>query len=218
MKTVHFVVATVVLNAVSFAQLNLMVADSRAAKTSPAPNLVPADPARRGQIIEDYGKIPLSFEANQGQTDSRVKFLSHGSGYTLFLTGNEAVVSLPRREKGKEVVADRPSLAHRHELGSTRHSASSTLVKMKLAKAAAAARVSGEDELPGKSNFFIGNDPKKWHANVPTYAKVRYQEIYPGIDLVYYGNQQQLEYDFVVSPGADPHHIEFEVRRQNSPG
>ena len=74
------------------------------------------------------------------------------------------------------------------------------------------ATVSGVDELPGKSNFFIGNDPKKWRSNVPTYAKVKYEGVYSGIDLVYYGNQQQLEFDFVVAPGADPRRIRFDIR------
>ena len=83
---------------------------------------------------------------------------------------------------------------------------------MKLVNANPAAKVTGIDELPGKSNYFIGNDPKKWRTNVPTYAKVKYEGIYPGIDLVYYGNQRQLEYDFVVAPGADPRLIQFDVR------
>src|SRR5205807_9388119 len=79
-------------------------------------------------------------------------------------------------------------------------------------QANSAARVTGEEELPGKSNYFIGNDPKNWHSNVATYAKVKYEGVYSGIDLVYYGNQRQLEYDFVVAPGADPHRIQFDVR------
>ena len=86
------------------------------------------------------------------------------------------------------------------------------VLRMKLVKANHAAKVTGVDELPGKSNYFIGNDPKKWRSNVPTYAKVKYEGIYSGIDLVYYGNQRQLEYDFVVAPGADPHRIQFDVR------
>jgi len=69
--------------------------------------------------------------------------------------------------------------------------------------------------LPGKSNYFRGNDPKKWHTDVPTYAKVKYEGIYPGVDLVYYGNQRQLEYDFIVAPGADPRRIQFDVRGAN---
>jgi Bacterial Ig-like domain (group 3)/Beta-propeller repeat len=83
---------------------------------------------------------------------------------------------------------------------------------MKLRNANLAAKVTGQDELAGTSNYFIGNDPAKWRTNVPTYAKVKYEGIYPGIDLVYYGNQRQLEYDFVVAPGADPHRIAFDVR------
>jgi hypothetical protein len=71
--------------------------------------------------------------------------------------------------------------------------------------------VSGVDEMSGKSNYFIGNDAKKWHTNVPRYAKVKYTGVYSGIDLVYYGNQQQLEYDFVVAPGADPRRIQLGI-------
>ena len=71
------------------------------------------------------------------------------------------------------------------------------------------AKVVGLDELPGKSNYFIGNDPKKWRTNVPSYARVKYEGVYPGVDLVYYGNQRQLEYDFVVAPGADPNQIKL---------
>ncbi|MBI3301908.1 MAG: hypothetical protein HYZ72_07505 [Deltaproteobacteria bacterium] len=65
-------------------------------------------------------------------------------------------------------------------------------------------RVAGQKELPGKVNYFIGNDPDKWRTNIPTYAKVKYQDVYPGVDLVYYGNQRQLEFDLVVAPSADP--------------
>jgi Beta-propeller repeat len=75
-----------------------------------------------------------------------------------------------------------------------------------------ASRVSGVEELPGKSNYFVGSDPTKWRTNVPTFAKVKYEGIYPGVDLLYYGNQQQLEYDFVVAPGADPRRIQFKIR------
>ena len=129
-----------------------------------------------------YGKLPLSFEANQGQTDARVKFLSRGRDRTLFLTSTEAVL----RTKGG-------------------------VVRMKLEGANPAPRVLGVDELPGKSNYFVGNDPEKWRTNVPTFAKVRYRDIYSGIDLVYYGNERDLEYDFVIAPGADPRAIRFTV-------
>ena len=87
---------------------------------------------------------------------------------------------------------------------------------MKLVGANRAANVTALEELPGKSNYFIGNDPKKWRTDVPTYGKVKYQGVYPGIDLVYYGNQRQLEYDFVVAPGADPKAIALKIGTGNS--
>ena len=83
------------------------------------------------------------------------------------------------------------------------------VVRMRLVGGNAKGRVVGLDELPGRSNYFIGNDPKKWRTNVPSYAKVKYEGVYPGVDLVYYGNQRQLEYDFVVAPGADPNQIKL---------
>jgi hypothetical protein len=131
---------------------------------------------------DSYGKLPLTFEANQGQTDARVKFLSRGRGRTLFLTSTEAVLRT-----------------------------SSGVVRMQLEGANPSPRVSGIDELPGQSNYFIGNDPAKWRTHVPTFAKVRYRDIYSGIDLVYYGSGNDLEYDFVVAPGADPRAIRFTV-------
>ena len=80
---------------------------------------------------------------------------------------------------------------------------------MKLVDSNPAPRVSQDDELPGKSNYIIGNDQRNWHTEVPRYGRVKYQDVYPGVDVVYYGNQQQLEYDFIVAPGADPDVIEL---------
>jgi hypothetical protein len=85
---------------------------------------------------------------------------------------------------------------------------------MQLVGADPQAKVSGLEQLPGKSNYIIGDDHKKWRTNVPNYAKVKYQDVYPGVDLVYYGNQGQLEYDFVVQPGADPNQIALAVQPQ----
>jgi hypothetical protein len=163
--------------------------------------------ADRMKIQESYARIPLSFEANAGQTDSRVKFLSRGHGYTLFLTGNDAVLNLRSplsSRRGKHNVSERtPSSEPR---------APDTLVRMSVLGADASAAVSGVDELPGKANYFIGNDPKKWRTDVPTYSQVRYRNVYPGIDLVYHGNQGgQLQYDFIVAPGAKPQAIALAV-------
>jgi Bacterial Ig-like domain (group 3)/Beta-propeller repeat len=175
--------------------------------------------AAQAKIADTYGKLPLSFEANQGQTDPQVKFLSRGSGYSLFLTGDEAVLALPakrangkRRDdnllrtigKGAGKDSPHPDVAAAAKAGG--------VLRMKLRNANPAAKIAGVDELPGTSNYFVGNDPAKWRTNVPTYAKVKYQGIYRGIDLVYYGNRRQLEYDFIVSPGADPSKIAFDIR------
>ncbi len=169
-----------------------------------------AMPAVQAKVLDSYGKLPLSFEANHGQADGRVKFLSRTGGYSLFLTEDEAVLALrgtmPNTRKTKiQATGDAPeSVAAAPATGS--------VLRMKLRNANSAAKATGVDELAGTTNCFIGNDPTKWRTNVPTYAKVKYEGVYSGIDLVYYGNQRQLEYDFIVAPGADPHRIAFDVR------
>jgi hypothetical protein len=156
----------------------------------------------------NFSRLPLSFEANQGQTDPRVRFLSRGEGYSLFLTDNEAVLALNR---------SRDKTARRDFGGSARAGAEKDdpkpdVVRMYLVGAKSGPQVSGLDLLPGTANYFIGNDPAKWRKGLPTYSKVQYLSVYPGIDLVYYGNQRQLEYDFVVAPGADPKPIRLRFR------
>jgi Beta-propeller repeat len=162
--------------------------------------------AARGRAVETYGKLPLSLEANQGQTDAQVKFLARGKGYTLFLTSNQAVLALQgRRQRSKEETVERHSLfdgAVSRKLSADTENP--TVVAMRVVGANPATNISGLEELPGKSNYFIGNDPKRWRTDVPNYAKVSYQDVYPGVDLLYYGNQGRLEYDFVVAPGGDP--------------
>jgi len=178
------------------------------------------DPKAQARILDSYGKLPLSFEANHGQADGQVKFRSRTAGYTLFLTGDEAVLALRAgkaagKAKTKFPVETRlaasPAEAE-SKSGPIPESTPGAVLRMKLRNANPAARVTGTDELAGTSNYFIGNDPANWRTNVPTYAKVKYDGIYSGIDLVYYGNQRQLEYDFIVAPGADPHRIAFDVR------
>jgi uncharacterized repeat protein (TIGR01451 family) len=139
--------------------------------------------------------LPMFFEPNQGQTAPQVKFLARGSGYGLFLTADEAVLDLQR-------VVAHPNTARampQHTLRS--------VIRMKLDGANSAAVVSGTEPMPGKSNYFIGNNPAKWHRDIPQFGRVQYQGVYPGIDLVYYGKQGQIEYDFRVAPGADPKQI-----------
>ncbi|MBI3476057.1 MAG: SBBP repeat-containing protein [Acidobacteria bacterium] len=152
-------------------------------------------PAQKVRVAEGYGKLPLAFEANQGQSDPQVKFLTRGAGYSLFLTSTEAVLTLRKASQQKPVSPTAKSLPPLEQ---------SAVLHMKLAGANSKTEMSGQDELPGKSNYFVGDDPKKWQANVRQYAKVRYENVYPGVDLVYYGNQRELEYDFVLQPGIDP--------------
>jgi hypothetical protein len=158
---------------------------------------------------DTYGRLPLSFEANQGQTDSRVKFLSRGSGYSLFLTQEEAVLAL--KKQGKRVSPGaKPASVHLAKRST--ESQSKAVLRMRLVGANASAALTGVDELPGKSNYFIGNDPGKWRTNVSTYARVKYAKVYPGVDLIYYGNQRQLEFDLVVQPGGDPNAVRLDFR------
>ncbi len=164
------------------------------------------------RLAESFGKLPLSFEPNSGQAGGGAKFLSHGVGYTLLLTSDSAILEL---EESSTAKPPNPRLG---ALGSMKSSKNGTktngtattqnILQMKLVDANVRAAVAGAEELAGKSNYFLGNDPTKWRTNIPNYSKVKYHNVYPGVDLVYYGTQGgQLEYDFVVEPGADPHVI-----------
>ena len=123
-------------------------------------------------------KLPYTFEQNQGQTDRSVRYLARGSGYSLYLTGREAVLSLQR-----------PGEAPR-------------AVRMSLGGSRAPRAIEPLDPLAQRTNYFVGQDPARWRRDVPHYSRVRYRGVYAGIDLVYHSQEGQLEYDFVVSPGA----------------
>ena len=144
--------------------------------------------------------VPLSFEPNQGQAASTVQFLSRGSGYALFLTPGKVVLNLERQQP--------PSTA---ATAQTPGAASVDTLRMSLIGANPKANAVGLDPQPGVVSYFIGNDPKNWRSGIPTYGKVEYPQVYPGVDLVFYGNQRQLEYDFVVAPGADPGRIAWRI-------
>jgi len=184
----------------------------------------------RGKLAQAYARLPLSFEANTGQNDAGVKFMSRGAGYTLFLTGDGAVLALKpgtrdqgpgARGKGQEAMAksqeaksqdavNRKSAIDKRQWDAGQRATDNghmTALTMSLVGGNRNAQVTGLDELPGRANYFIGDDPAKWRTNVPTYSRVKYEGVYPGVDLVYYGNQGRLEYDFLVAPGADPNAI-----------
>ncbi len=132
--------------------------------------------------------MPLTFEKNMGQADKRASYLSRMTDYTLFLTGSDSVLAHKDKEK------DTASALKLHWLG-----ASSTVTPQ------------GDGALRGKSNYLIGNDRSQWHSNIPNYQRVREDALYPGVDLIYYGNHEQLEYDLTVAPGADPGAIKLAI-------
>src|SRR5208337_4309354 len=231
--------ALVTLRRASVFAFGLLLLFVARVKDDPNRVLVAAEPVGHARIA--HAKLPLSFEPNLGQADPRVKFLSRGPGYTLFLAEDEAVVALRKSGAGRQDSGSRiqdsgfrrrkseqerrPWSVVRGQLQETTEGIrNASLVRthlslqfpapspqpssflcLKLLRANPAAKVIGVNELPGKSNYLTGNDPKKWRTNVPTYGRVQYENIYPGVDLVYYGKKGgQLEYDFVVAPGADP--------------
>ena len=182
--------------ALCFALFSIGVASAEAAQASSnAAHAQPAPLTGKADAAANYGKLPLSFEANRGQADPQVRYLSHGGGYALFLTGDEAVLALRKPGKtGGRAQGKAPAFKE-------------DMVRMQLVGANPSPHIAGEQRLPGTANYFIGNDPEKWHTEVPAFAKVRYGNVYPDVDLVYYGNQERLEYDFVVAPGGDPRSI-----------
>src|SRR5438105_1528390 len=128
--------------------------------------------------LKSLGNLPMSFEANQGQADPAIKYLARGGHYNLFLTPDEAVLSLKQ-----------------------------STIRMKLIGANRSPKIGGVDPQAGKSNYFRGSDPSRWVTDVPHYGRVEYQNVYAGVNLNYYGNGRQLEYDWIVAPGADPSRI-----------
>jgi hypothetical protein len=161
----------------------------------------PAAPADRAAPAS-IGLMPLRFEANQGQTDAQVAFLAHGPGYSLFLTPTEAVMVLEQPSEEFKGVAGAAGVwtPGTHSVATP----ASAVLRMQVLGGNAAPQVFGLDELPGKVNYFLGNDLADWHTGIPTYAQVEYRNVYSGIDLLYYGHDGRLEYDFDVAPGADP--------------
>lgn len=157
---------------------------------------LPADAARPAagenvRLDREFGRIPVAFEENRGQTDPAVRFLARADGFVLFLTDSGAVVKFPARRG--EAPAGEVSL------------------RLAFERSAAGTRPVGVDRLPRTSNYFIGNDPARWRTGVPSFAKVRYRDIYPGVDLFYRGERRQLEFDLIVAPGADPRRIVLDV-------
>src|SRR5882672_6698005 len=186
-----------------------------------------ADPrstiANGPQLIAAYGKLPLSFEPNKGQLDQSVQFIAHGATQAILLNSAEAILELPGGDESAQTsnagmpayISSLTSLIP-NLLGSDpprpsaeARSADPRILSMTLVGARRDFQGVGMEKLPGTANYFVGNDPKNWKTKIETYSRVKYEKVYPGIDLIYYGNQQQLENDFVVNPGGDPKSIEL---------
>ncbi|MET0623761.1 MAG: SBBP repeat-containing protein [Pyrinomonadaceae bacterium] len=179
--------------AFGFAPLSRVSAGSDPAAKVPSRSAAKESKADATRASEVYGRLPLRFEPNVGQAEPGVDFISRGDGYGLFLKGTEAVLAL-RRASG----------------------ARGSVLRMKLVGASTAREVAGVGELPGKVNYLRGSDPAAWRTNVASFSGVEYRGIYEGIDLVYYGNQRQLEYDFRLAPGADARRIRLAFEGQTS--
>jgi hypothetical protein len=164
------------------------------------------DPASKARLMDTYGKLPLSFEPNQGQINTSIDFLARGRGYDLFLTPSEALLVFRKVEPDFKAPPVNRGQAKAQGTKATIQTKQfkQFLLQMQLIGANPKANATGLEKLSGKTNYFIGKDPKKWRPNIPNYARVQYKDVYPGVDLIYYGNQRQLEYDFVIAPGVNP--------------
>lgn len=140
-------------------------------------------------ILNYLNKLPLIFEANQGQTSDEVKFLAKAKGYDLYLTLRETAIILKKTKDLGDIESSEEQISD---------------VRLKFINFNTNTKVIGLEKLPGKTNYFIGNDKEKWHKNIPTYKMIKYLDVYPGVDMIYYGNEGYLEWDFIVSAGADP--------------
>lgn len=147
---------------------------------------------QNSQAVTDFKRLPLGFEWNQGQADPAVKAYARGHRYSFFLTSEEAVLSLAQPGHRRGVIRWKPLNANKN------------------------AKIEAEAPLAAELSYYIGNDASKWRKNVVPFGKVKYSGIYPGVDLVYYGNQDQIEYDYRIAPHADPRSIVISVSGANS--
>ena len=145
------------------------------------------------------GELPLSFESNDGQTAAAAKFVARQSATDIFLTDDGLALAL--KDPPQDPLQPPTRSAARR----------SNVVRLRWVGGSAQS-IAGMSRLPGTANYFRGRDPAKWRTGVPTYAQVKYSNLYPGIDLVYYGKPRRLEYDFIVAPGADVDQIRMAVK------
>jgi len=156
--------------------------------------------------------------------DPNIQFIAHGPKQAIVLTSGEAILELPSDDETAEtsdsalpasirslssVIPDLLNGGNSQLVGDEKSSADPRILRMTLAGARRDVQGVGMEKLPGTANYFVGNDPKNWKTKIETYSRVKYERVYPGIDLIYYGNQEQLEDDFVLNPGSDPKSIKL---------
>lgn len=180
--------------------LALGIAPSRQALQ---PTIEAATPLQQAGAFTAADNLPIFFEPNHGQADTRVKFLARGAGYAMFLTSDEAVFALETTQSTASAYAEAAATPATVE----RQDRSASVIRMSLDGGNRAPSLLGEARQPGKSHYLIGKEAAGWQRDVPHFGKVRYAEVYPGIDLVFHGNRNHLEYDFIVAPGRDPSRI-----------
>lgn len=225
LRTMVFVLGSAILTlgALLFASHHSMRRRD-AAILSPASSAAQATARRRAE--EAIAGLPLSFEPNRGQAERAVQFLARGNGYTLLLARDQAVMVLDDGQEKSPADAFLQKLApkERARFERTKYFRLSPRFKslrktetVRIALRGAKPEAAGEalGRLRGRSNYFLGGDRNNWRIDIPTYARVEYKQVYPGIDLVYYGNRQRPEFDFVVAPGANPKRINLLI---NAPG
>src|SRR5262245_42423755 len=191
------------LHLLTAAVVALLAASPSAAIACERPSTPNGDVVSRCTIPVTYGQVPLSFVANQGQTDPRAAFVAQGHGYTLFLGSTEVTVVSQSSERPGETLPSRLRSVRTPREGGAVETPRATAVRMRLLGASTASTMVGEEQT-GKVHYLVGDDTSRWLRDVPAYARLRSPGIYPDVDLVYYANGRQIEYDFVVKPGADP--------------
>jgi len=159
---------------------------------------------QRGRAQAGMGKLPLAFEANQGQTDPQVKYMARGNGYTVFLTANDTVFALQSPSGASTGAASKHGFGTRgSRQDQTEKKNVSAAIHMRAVGGNPRARIAAGSQLPGVTNYYIGTDRSKWQAGVKQYATVAYRDVYPGVNMAFHGEQRQLEFDFIVAAGAN---------------
>ncbi|MGA9722301.1 MAG: hypothetical protein WBQ86_07605, partial [Candidatus Binatus sp.] len=204
-------IAAVSVGAIAIMAFVGMTFGSRSVTAYRASKAVQNPEQARKDALNKIAGLPLYFEKNQGQVNPSVRYLARAGRMSLFLTDDAATFSMIGGEMDKSPYPIRldgkPFVDHTN--------LNESAVRIRLIGANPHPEVAGESELRARVNYLIGDDHSKWHQNIPTFAKVRYQNVYPGIDLVYYGNPDALEYDIVAAPGADTSKIKFAIEGGN---